>query len=91
MGLSNYTISFLAEDIVRLRYVSINGQLRKMMLVVKMRGTDHNIDMREYKITPKGVVMGEPLRGYRGLTSGIPDPWSHESGQIPGTPAFRTG
>ena len=30
MGLSNFTISFLADDIVRLRYVSINGQLRKM-------------------------------------------------------------
>ena len=58
MGLSNYTISFLAEDIVRLRYVSINGQLRKMMLVVKMRGSEHSLDMREYKITPKGFVMG---------------------------------
>ncbi len=83
MGLSNYTISFLAEDIVRLRYVSINGQLRKMMLVVKMRGSEHSIDMREYKITPKGVVMGEPLRGYRGLTSGIPGPWARESGEVP--------
>ena len=39
MGLSNFTISFLADDIVRLRYVSINGQLRKMLLVVKMRGS----------------------------------------------------
>ena len=37
MGLSNFTVSFLADDIVRLRYVSINGQLRKMLLVVKMR------------------------------------------------------
>ncbi|MGZ8901718.1 MAG: RAD55 family ATPase [Limisphaerales bacterium] len=83
MGLSNYTISFLAEDIVRLRYISINGQLRKMMLVVKMRGSDHSIDMREYTITPKGVVIGEPLRGYRGLTSGIPAPWSFESIEIP--------
>jgi len=81
MALSNYTISFLAEDIVRLRYVSINGQLRKMMLVVKMRGSDHSIDMREYKITPKGVVMGERLEGFRGLITGIPGPWSDESGQ----------
>ena len=81
MGLSNFAISFLAEDIVRLRYVSINGQLRKMMLVVKMRGSEHSIDMWEYVITPKGVVVGERLRGYRGLTSGIPGPWSLESGQ----------
>lgn len=81
MGLSNFSISFLAEDLVRLRYISINGQLRKMLVVVKMRGSAHSIDMWEYQITSKGVVMGERLRGYRGLTTGIPGPWSPASGQ----------
>ena len=81
MDLSNFTVSFLADDIVRLRYVSINGQLRKMLLVVKMRRSQHSIDMCEYEITSKGMVIGEPLRGYRGLTSGIPSPWSFESGR----------
>jgi circadian clock protein KaiC len=76
MGLSNFAISFLADDIVRLRYVSINGQLRKMLVAAKMRGGAHSIDMIEYEITEKGVVIGEPLRGYRALTSGIPEPWS---------------
>lgn len=82
MNLSNFTVSFLADDIVRLRYVSINGQLRKMMLVVKMRRSQHSIDMVEYQITTaKGIVIGEPLRGYRALTSGIPSPshWSFRS------------
>jgi circadian clock protein KaiC len=83
MNLSNFTVSFLADDILRLRYVSINGQLRKMLLAVKMRRSEHSIDMVEYHITSKGVVIGEPLRGYRGLTSGIPSPWSLESGEIP--------
>lgn len=81
MGLSNFAISFLADDIVRLRYVSIDGQLRKMLVVVKMRGSEHSIDMWEFRITNKGVVIGETLRGYRGLTSGIPSPWSSESGK----------
>ena len=81
MGLSNYAISFLSDDIVRLRYVSINGQLRKMLLVVKMRGSQHSIDMWEYQISSQGVVIGEKLQGYRGLTSGIPSPWSPDSGQ----------
>src|SRR4029453_3913071 len=76
MGLSNFAISFLADDILRLRYVSLNGHLRRMLLVVKMRGTEHSVDMTEYKVTGKGVIIGEPLRGYRGLTSGIPGPWS---------------
>jgi hypothetical protein len=39
--------------------------------------------MSEYQITPKGLVIGEPLRGYRALTSGIPGPWSFESDDIP--------
>lgn len=81
MGLSNFTISFLADDIVRLRYASINGQLRKMLLVVKMRRSAHSIDMCAYDVTSKGIKMGEPLRGYRALTSGIPGPWSLESNQ----------
>jgi circadian clock protein KaiC len=83
MNLSNFTVSFLADDILRLRYVSINGQLRKMLLAVKMRRSEHSIDMVEYQITSKGVVIGEPLRGYRGLTSGIPGPWSFEPGEVP--------
>jgi circadian clock protein KaiC len=86
LGLSNFTVSFLADDIVRLRYVSINGQLRKMLLVVKMRRSEHSIDMVEYQITSKGMVLGEPLRGYRGLTSGIPSPL--EAGQ--NDPDLRT-
>ncbi|MGI8835895.1 MAG: RAD55 family ATPase [Pyrinomonadaceae bacterium] len=83
LNLSNFTVSFLADDILRLRYVSINGQLRKMMLVVKMRRSQHSIDMVEYKITSDGLVIGEPLRGYRGLTTGIPGPWSFKSEGIP--------
>ena len=81
MNLSKFTVSFLADDIIRMRYVSINGQLRKMLMVVKMRRSPHSIDMHEYQISGKGIAVGEPLRGYRALTSGIPQPWSFEAGQ----------
>lgn len=78
--LSSYAISFLSDDILRLRYVSINGQLRKMMVVIKMRRSTHSIDMREFEITSEGFVIGERLRGYRGLTTGVPGPWNDEPG-----------
>jgi len=84
LDLSKFTVSFLADDIVRLRYVSINGQLRKMLLVVKMRRSQHSIDMCEYQVTPKGLAIGEPLRGYCALTSGIPGPWSGSGEKDPG-------
>src|SRR5476651_2822353 len=57
MPLSHYAISFLTDDIIRLRYVEIDGQLRKIMVVVKMRGGNHVKDIREYVIASKGVVM----------------------------------
>ncbi|MEX2219646.1 MAG: ATPase domain-containing protein [Phycisphaerales bacterium] len=75
MGLSNFMISFLSDDIIRLRYVSIDGQLRRMLMVVKMRGGRHSIDIHEYEVTSRGIVVGKRLKGYRGLTTGIPGPW----------------
>ena len=70
---STYSISFLTDDIIRLRYVSIDGQLRKIMVVIKMRGGNHAKDIREYEITDKGVViLGKRLTNYQGLISGIP-------------------
>jgi circadian clock protein KaiC len=70
---SHYTISFLTDDIIRLRYVEIDGQLRKVMAVIKMRGGNHSKDIREYVITNKGVVVIHPrTTAYEGLTTGIP-------------------
>jgi circadian clock protein KaiC len=73
MSLSHYTISFLTDDIIRMRYVEIDGQLRKVMVVIKMRGGNHSKDIREYVITGKGVVVIHPRStDYDGLTTGIP-------------------
>jgi circadian clock protein KaiC len=70
---SHYAISFLTDDIIRLRYVEIDGQLRKMMVVIKMRGGNHSKDIREYVITDKGVVVIHPRRtDYAEMSTGIP-------------------
>jgi circadian clock protein KaiC len=70
---SHYAISFLTDDIIRLRYVEIDGQLRKMMVVIKMRGGNHSKDIREYVITAQGVVVIHPRRtDYAELSTGIP-------------------
>jgi circadian clock protein KaiC len=70
---SHYTVSFLTDDIIRLRYVEIDGQLRKVMVVIKMRGGNHSKDIREYVITDKGVMVINPrYTDYDGLTTGIP-------------------
>jgi circadian clock protein KaiC len=69
---STYSISFLTDDIIRLRYVEIEGQLRKVIMVVKMRRGAHSNDIREYEITSTGVAIGERLTGYDHLITGIP-------------------
>ena len=73
LSFSNYMISFLTDDVIRMRYVEIDGQLRKVMVVIKMRGGNHSKDIREYVITDKGVVVIHPRStDYDGLTTGIP-------------------
>jgi circadian clock protein KaiC len=79
MQFSHYTISFLTDDIVRLRYVEIEGQLRKVIVVIKMRGGNHSKDIREYIINHKGmVVVGPRQTEYARLTTGLPE----RTGQI---------
>jgi len=69
---SSYLISFLTDDIIRMRYVEIEGQLRKIVTIVKMRGCAHSNDIREYEITEDGIVIRERLTDYERLTTGIP-------------------
>jgi len=78
LSFSHYTISFLTDDIIRMRYVEIDGQLRKVMVVIKMRGGNHSKDIREYVITDKGVVIIHPRRtDYTRLTTGLPERIGH--------------
>jgi circadian clock protein KaiC len=73
MAFSHYAISFLTDDIIRLRYVEIDGQLRKVIMVIKMRGGNHSKDIREYVISENGMTIIQPRStDYEGLTTGIP-------------------
>src|SRR5215217_184352 len=68
-----HEISFLTHDILLQRYVEIEGQLRRMMTIIKTRGRKHSNDLRAYEVTDKGIVVGEQLKQYRGLISAIPE------------------
>jgi circadian clock protein KaiC len=70
---SNYAVSFLTDDIIRLRYDIIEGQLRKIITIIKMRGSKHSNDIREYEITSEGLILGARINDSRGLITGIPE------------------
>jgi circadian clock protein KaiC len=70
---SPHSISFLTDDIIAQRYVELDGQLRRVLSVIKMRGSGHSHDFRAYEITSHGLDLGERLAGYRGVTTGVPE------------------
>lgn len=89
MQLSRYTISFLTDDIIRLRYAEIDGQLRKVMVVIKMRGSNHSKDIREYVISNKGFEVISPRKtDYTRMTTGIPE-WSGKAVELPPEPKVK--
>lgn len=51
----------------------MEGELRKILTVVKMRGAAHSKEIREYEITSKGLVIGKRLSGYGRLVTGLPE------------------
>jgi hypothetical protein len=74
---SHYMVSFLADDILRLRYLDLEGVLHRILTVVKMRDSQHSKDICAYAITQQGVVLTDRrLNAYRALITGIPARWS---------------
>jgi circadian clock protein KaiC len=70
---SPHGIAFLSDVIVMQRYLEIGGELRRALSVVKVRGSDHSKELREYVIGKDGkVVIGDSLKSYRGLLTGSP-------------------
>jgi circadian clock protein KaiC len=67
-------VSYLADNIVFLRYVEMHGELRRVVGVLKKRTGNFQKTLRELTITADGLDVGEPLAGFRGLLSGIPQP-----------------
>jgi circadian clock protein KaiC len=65
-------VSFITDEIIIQRYVEIEGELRRVMAVIKMRGSDHSHEFRTYEVTANGVVVGGPLTEYDAIITGVP-------------------
>jgi circadian clock protein KaiC len=65
--------SYLADSVVLLRYFEAEGEVRQAISVVKKRGGEHERSIREFKMAGGRVSVGEPLRDYRGVLSGVPE------------------
>lgn len=63
-------ISSVTDSIILLRYVEVFGEMRRGITVLKMRGSQHDRNIREYLIDSEGMHVGEPFRGISGILSG---------------------
>src|SRR6266849_5225105 len=65
-------LSFLVDCIVALKPVEIESSLRRALVILKMRGSDHDKTLREYEITSHGVKIESAFTNYEGIISGSP-------------------
>jgi circadian clock protein KaiC len=65
--------SNLADNIVFIRHVEYDGEMRKVIGVLKMRTSDFERTLRELEITEHGLKVGDPLPGMRGILTGTPE------------------
>lgn len=69
---SPYGTAFLTDAIIVQRYVELDGQLRRLMGVVKLRASAHSHELRQFDITDAGLQVGAVLSGHEGLLTGRP-------------------
>jgi circadian clock protein KaiC len=58
--LSEDGISHLSDNVILLQYVNRDAQLKRAVTVLKTRASTHEPDIREFKITPAGIVLDQP-------------------------------
>ena len=70
---TSQNISYLADNIVFLRYLETRGEMRKAIGVLKKRLGGFEPTLRELRITDGGLVVGDPLEELRGVLTGTPE------------------
>jgi circadian clock protein KaiC len=69
---SSYGNAFLADAIIMQRYIELTGQFKRVISVIKVRGSAHSKDVRFFDIVDGKTEIGERLTGYSGVLSGQP-------------------
>ncbi|MDH5679282.1 MAG: circadian clock protein KaiC, partial [Nitrospinota bacterium] len=71
-SVSESHISSLTDSIILLRYVELMGQMRRGLTVLKMRGSAHEKEIREFTINDKGMHIGDQFHNVGGILTGAP-------------------
>ncbi len=72
MSVAEAGLPYIVDTIIQLRYVEIDSQMKKAVLVLKHRASDHDKDIRQFEVTAQGVVVQAPFEGRENILSGNP-------------------
>lgn len=79
--------SYLADNVIMLRYFENAAEVRQAISVFKKRASSHERTIRELTITNQGITIGPILRGFHGILTGVPtyvgDPHENELNPVP--------
>ncbi|RZJ09811.1 MAG: circadian clock protein KaiC, partial [Haliea sp.] len=64
--------SYLADNVMLLRYYEYDGEVKQAVSVFKKRGSAHERTIREFSMSASGVRVGAALKGFRGILTGVP-------------------
>jgi circadian clock protein KaiC len=65
-------ITYLADNVILLRYFEAFGRVRRAISAVKKRTGAHEDTIREITISSEGLVLGQPLKEFQGILRGVP-------------------
>lgn len=65
-------VTYLADTVILLRYFEALGSVRRAISVIKKRMGQHESTIREFRISSRGLAIGEPLEEFQGVLRGVP-------------------
>lgn len=69
---SEIDVSYLADSVLLFRYYEAAGAVHQAISIFKRRNGPHERTIRELSIDSRGVRVGEVLRQFRGIMTGVP-------------------
>jgi circadian clock protein KaiC len=64
-------MSYLSDAILLFRYFEARGNLLKAVSMVKSRTSEHELSIREFRLGPGGLQVGEALTDFEGVLLGV--------------------
>jgi circadian clock protein KaiC len=68
--ISGVGISSVIDAVIFLRYAEAGGEINRLLLILKMRGSRHSNQYREYRISDQGIDVADVYVGEAGVLTG---------------------